>query len=72
MEFSNQALFTIAVVVVAMASLVLQRFSTDLVLMGALTLLLISGVLSLAQMLGIRPGRARSAVCCHMGRHRKR
>ena len=51
MEFSNEALFTIAVVVVAMGTLVLQRFATDLVLMGALTLLLISGVLSPAQML---------------------
>ena len=49
--FSYEALFTIAVVLLAMATLVLHRLAPDLVLMGALTMLLMAGVLSPAQML---------------------
>jgi di/tricarboxylate transporter len=49
--FSNDALFTIVVVLLTMGALVLPRFAPDLVLMGALTLLLMAGVLTPAQML---------------------
>ena len=48
---SPEALFTIIVVVLTMAMLVRHRFAPDLVLMGALALLLIAGVLSPEQML---------------------
>ena len=51
MVFSDEALITIAVVLLTMVTLVLQLFSSDLVLMGALTLLLMTGVLTPEQML---------------------
>ena len=49
--FSNDALFTVVVVLLTMGALVLPRFAPDLVLMGALTLLLMAGVLTPTQML---------------------
>ena len=51
MTFSYEALFTIVVISLTMATLVLKRFAADLVLMGALVLLLVAGVLTPDQML---------------------
>jgi len=49
---SPEAWFTLAVIALCFGLLVLTRFATDIVLMGGLTLLLVTGILTPAQALG--------------------